>query len=32
VSVFPDLDFSNIVRKPVTQEDFTDKVKTVLAA
>jgi CheY-like chemotaxis protein/predicted transcriptional regulator len=32
VSVFPELDFSNIVRKPVTQEDFTDKVKTVLAA
>jgi CheY-like chemotaxis protein/predicted transcriptional regulator len=32
VSVFSDLDFSNIVRKPVTQKDFTDKVKTVLAA
>jgi CheY-like chemotaxis protein/predicted transcriptional regulator len=32
VSIFPELDFSNIVRKPVTQEDFTDKVKTVLAA
>jgi CheY-like chemotaxis protein/predicted transcriptional regulator len=32
VSVFPELDFSNIVRKPVTQKDFTDKVQTVLAA
>jgi CheY-like chemotaxis protein/predicted transcriptional regulator len=32
VSIFPDLDFNNIIRKPVTQEDFLDKVKTALAA
>ena len=32
VSIFPDLDFNNIIRKPVTQEDFLDEVKTALAA
>jgi CheY-like chemotaxis protein/predicted transcriptional regulator len=32
VSIFPNLDFNNIVRKPVTQEDFLDKVKRALAA
>jgi CheY-like chemotaxis protein/predicted transcriptional regulator len=32
VSIFPDLDFTNIIRKPVSQEDFIDKVKTALDA
>ena len=31
-SIFPDLDFKKIIRKPVNQEDFLDKVKTALAA
>lgn len=31
-SIFPDLDFRNIIRKPLNQEDFLDKVKAVLAA
>jgi DNA-binding response OmpR family regulator len=31
VSIFPDLDFTNIIRKPINQEEFIDKVKMVLA-
>ncbi|HEX7207443.1 MAG TPA: response regulator, partial [Nitrososphaeraceae archaeon] len=31
-SIFPDLGFKNIIRKPVNQEDFLDKVKAALAA
>ncbi len=31
-SIFPDLDFRNIIRKPLNQEDFLDKVKAALAA
>ncbi|MDQ3971797.1 MAG: response regulator [Thermoproteota archaeon] len=31
-SIFPALDFKNIIRKPVNQEDFLDKVKAALAA
>ena len=31
VSIFPDLDFTNIIRKPINQKEFIDKVKMVLA-
>jgi CheY-like chemotaxis protein len=31
VSIFPDLDFTNIIRKPINQEEFIDKVKMALA-
>jgi hypothetical protein len=31
-SIFPDLDFRNIIRKPSNQEDFLDKVKAALDA
>jgi CheY-like chemotaxis protein len=31
VSVFPDLNFGNIIRKPVTQEQFLNKVKAAIA-
>lgn len=31
-SIFPDLDFRNIIRKPLNQEDFLDKVKAALSA
>jgi CheY-like chemotaxis protein len=31
-SIFPDLDFRNIIRKPSNQEHFLDKVKAALAA
>ncbi|MBD0360455.1 MAG: response regulator, partial [Nitrososphaeraceae archaeon] len=31
-SIFPDLDFRNIIRKPSSQEDFLDKVKAALDA
>jgi DNA-binding response OmpR family regulator len=31
VSIFPDLHFNNIIRKPVTQEEFLDKVKAAIA-
>ena len=31
-SIFPDLDFRNIIRKPLNQEDFLDKVKGALVA
>jgi CheY-like chemotaxis protein/predicted transcriptional regulator len=30
-SIFPDLDFRNMIRKPSNQEDFLDKVKAALA-
>jgi CheY-like chemotaxis protein/predicted transcriptional regulator len=32
VSIFQNIDFRNIIRKPANQEDFLDKVKTALAA
>lgn len=31
VSIFPDLHFNNIIRKPVTQEEFLKKVKAAIA-
>ncbi len=31
-SIFQNIDFRNIIRKPANQEDFLDKVKTALAA
>jgi two-component system, OmpR family, response regulator ChvI len=31
-SIFPDLDFRNIIRKPSNQEDFIEKVKRALSA
>jgi CheY-like chemotaxis protein len=31
VSIFPDLHFNNIIRKPVTQKEFLDKVKAAIA-
>ena len=31
VSIFPDLSFDNIIRKPVTQEQFLNKVKAAIA-
>ncbi|MCD6037421.1 MAG: hypothetical protein K0S67_1309 [Nitrososphaeraceae archaeon] len=31
-SIFPELDFRNIIRKPLNQEDFLEKVKAALAA
>jgi CheY-like chemotaxis protein len=31
VSIFPDLNFGNIIRKPVTQEQFLNKVKAAIA-
>ncbi len=31
-SIFPELDFRNIIRKPSNQEDFLDKVKAALDA
>jgi CheY-like chemotaxis protein len=31
-SIFPGLDFTNIIRKPVNQENFLDKVKAALSA
>jgi len=31
-SIFPNLDFKNIIRKPANQEDFLDKVKVALGA
>jgi CheY-like chemotaxis protein len=31
VSIFPDLNFGNIIRKPVTREEFLNKVKAAIA-
>jgi CheY-like chemotaxis protein len=31
VSIFPDLDFNNIIRKPINKEEFLNKVKMALA-
>jgi CheY-like chemotaxis protein len=31
VSIFPELDFSNIIRKPINQQAFLDKVRMALA-
>jgi CheY-like chemotaxis protein/predicted transcriptional regulator len=31
-SIFQNIDFRNVIRKPANQEDFLDKVKTALAA
>jgi hypothetical protein len=31
VSVFPGLNLSNIIRKPVSKEEFLNKVKAVVA-
>jgi CheY-like chemotaxis protein/predicted transcriptional regulator len=31
-SIFPELNFKNIIRKPANQEDFLDKVKVALGA
>ena len=31
VSIFPDLDFNNIIRKPINKEEFLNKVKMAIA-